>query len=145
MWAFAVIVTLSLRILSVLANVEKTIFLGPEAIHIPRAHPNLEDLHLEVLTPSHWRLRSRILATFPHPTSPKGTETWVLLNGLEQDQRYEVRVCWAATVSCTCQSHDNPMLFDGILVIGVTAFSFILIIQYQLATNSFYSQHVYAA
>ena len=145
MWALAVIVTLSLRILSVLANVEKTIFLGPEVIHISRAHPNLEDLHLEVITPSSWTLRSQIVATFPNPTNPKGTETWVLLDRLEQGQRYEVRVCWAATVSCTYQSHDNSMLFGGSLVIAVIAFSFMLTIHQRLATNSFYSQDVYAA
>ena len=107
MWTLAVILALSSRILSVLANVEKTIFLGPKAIHIPKAHPNLDDLHLDILTQSDWTLRRQLVATFPNSTHPTGTETWVLLDGLEQDQRYEVRVCWAATVSCTCQSHGN--------------------------------------
>ncbi len=111
MWTLALIVTLSLRILSVLANVEKTIFRGPEAIQIPKAHPNLEDLRLESLTPSHWSLRRQVVASFPNFTNAKGSETWLLLDGLEYNQRYEVRICWVATVSCTCQSHDGFLLF----------------------------------
>ena len=101
MWTLALLVTLSLRTLSVLANVEKTIFLGPEAIHIPNAHPNLADLHLDILTPVHWSIRRQLIASFPNSTNPKGIETWMLLDGLEQDRRYEVRTCWVATVSLT--------------------------------------------
>lgn len=130
MWVLAVFVTLSLRILSVLANVEKTIFLGPEAIHIPQTHPNLDHLHLDILNPSSWGIRRRVVATFPNSTNPKGSETWVLLDGLEHDQRYEVRICWAATVSCTYQSHDNNHLsFDDPLIVEVGALSFMLIIR----------------
>lgn len=80
-------------------NVEKTIFLAPEAIQISRQHPNLEDLHLETLSPSRPELRRQLPAAFPKPTSPKGTEAWFILNRLTQHHRYEVRVCWAATVS----------------------------------------------
>lgn len=141
MWTLAVIVTLSLRILSVWANVEKTIFLGPEAIQIPKAHPNLEDLRLESLTPSHWSLRCQVVASFPNSTNPKGSETWLLLDGLEYNQRYEVRICWAATVSCTCtcQSHASFLLFVETMVIDVIAFWVSLIIHYHSATNSIHA------
>ena len=82
----------------VCANVEKTIFLAPKAIHIPIEHPNLDDLRLDTLTPSHLTLRRRLAASFPNNTHEKGTEAWFLLDGLKQDQRYEVRICWSATV-----------------------------------------------
>lgn len=81
------------------ANVEKTIFLAPEAIQIPQQHPNIQDLNLQTLSPSNPELRRHLLAAFPKPTSPKGTEAWFLLDRLTQHQRYEVRICWAATVS----------------------------------------------
>lgn len=80
-------------------NVEKTIFLAPEAIQIPQQHPNLQRLNLQALSPSNLVLRRQLFATFPKPSSPKGTEAWFLLDRLTQHQRYEVRICWAATVS----------------------------------------------
>ena len=80
-------------------NVEKTIFLGPEAIQIPQQHPSLQDLKLETLSPSTSHLRRQLSVAFPKPSNPKGTEAWFLLEGLTQHQRYEVRICWAATVS----------------------------------------------
>ena len=80
-------------------NVEKTIFLAPEAIQIPQQRPSLQDLNLEVLSPLNSELRRQLFATFPKPSSPKGTEAWFLLDRLTQHQRYEVRICWAATVS----------------------------------------------
>lgn len=80
------------------ANVEKTLFLGPEAIHIPQQHPNLDDLRLDVLKPSQSTLRTHLTASFPELPESKGTESWFLLDDLRQEQRYEVRICWAATV-----------------------------------------------
>ena len=85
-------------------NVEKTIFLAPEAIQIPQQHPSLQDLKLETLSPSTPDLRRHLSAAFPKPSNPKGTEAWFLLEGLTQYQRYEVRICWAATVSDTRRS-----------------------------------------
>ncbi len=84
----------------VLGNVEKTIFLGPEPveIHNPQQQPNIDSLRLEVLSPLNATLRRQLPAAFPNLTSPKGTETWFLLDRLRQQQRYEVRICWAATV-----------------------------------------------
>lgn len=81
-------------------NVEKTIFLAPEAIQIPQQqHPNLRDLNLQVLSPSKPQLRRQLPAAFPTPANPKGIAAWFLLERLTQHQRYEVRICWAATVS----------------------------------------------
>ena len=81
-----------------LANVEKTIFLGPDAVNIPLQHPTLEDLNLDVLTPDNWSLRTHIEARFPSDGLEKGKSTWYLLDSLRKDQRYEVRICWPATV-----------------------------------------------
>ena len=86
-------------IVPVLGNVEKTIFLAPEAIHIPQQHPNLDDLSLEALSPLNATLRRQLPAAFPKPGFTQGKEAWFLLNSLKQHQRYEVRICWAATVS----------------------------------------------
>ena len=97
-------------------NVEKTIFLAPEAIQIPQQHPSFEDLKLEVLSPSKPGLRCQLPAAFPKPGSPKGTEAWFLLDRLTQHQRYEVRICWAATVSLwtlTPQSSSLNPIFQA--------------------------------
>lgn len=95
-------------------NVEKTVFLAPEAIQIPQQHPNLEDLHLEALSPSKPGLRRQLPAAFPKPASPKGIEAWFLLDRLTQHQRYEVRICWAATqpTSFTITTYPLPEVFD---------------------------------
>ena len=88
------------------ANVEKTIFLGPDPVPIPLSHPTLSDLHIDTLTPSSPRsLRTRIGAKFPNSSHPFGESTWLLLDNLQKDQRYEVRVCWTATVSSPSWSH----------------------------------------
>ncbi|KAK0634637.1 hypothetical protein B0T17DRAFT_485745 [Bombardia bombarda] len=88
-----------------LANVEKTIFLGPETVNVPLVHPTLSDLHIDTLRPSQnaSSLRTRLEAEFPtaipKPRFPneRGKATWLLLDDLTPGQRYEVRVCWAAT------------------------------------------------
>ena len=80
-------------------NVEKTIFVAPPAIQIPQQHPSLDDLHLETLTPVEFKLRRQLPASFPKPESPNGAEAWFLLDRLTEYQPYEVRICWAATVS----------------------------------------------
>lgn len=78
------------------ANVEKTIFLAPEAIEIPQDPPNLDNLHLKLLTPFQSTLRTQLAASFPQPNSP-GTVSWFLLDELQPGQRHEVRICWLAT------------------------------------------------
>ena len=88
-----------LQLSFVFANVEKTIFLGPPAIGMPNQHPNLYDLCLIPLSPLHSTARTRLNASFPTADTPKGEVTWVLLDGLTPGARYEVRICWLATVS----------------------------------------------
>jgi hypothetical protein len=82
-----------------LANTEKAIFLGPEPVPIPLTHPTLSDLHLDTLTPTNLTLRTQLAAQFPSAAHPQGTATWLVLDNLTPHQRYEVRVCWAATAS----------------------------------------------
>lgn len=101
-----------LRACAVLANTEKAIFLGPESLQVPTAHPTLEDLQLEVLSPQRLSLRTHIAAEFPTNDTKYGQSSWLLLQDLQEGQRYEVRVCWAATVrSPACQ---RLKLTDGI-------------------------------
>jgi hypothetical protein len=83
------------------SNTEKTIFLGPSQAQIPVEHPTLEDLQLEALSPEQWSLRTHIRAEFPTTSSKYGQASWYLLHGLQEGQRYEVRICWAATVRAT--------------------------------------------
>jgi hypothetical protein len=89
---------------SVLANTEKAIFLGPEPVSIALTHPTLSDLGLDTLTPANGTLRTSLAAQFPSPDHPRGTATWLVLDDLTPNQRYEVRVCWAATAS----DHHHP-------------------------------------
>jgi hypothetical protein len=82
------------------ANVEKTIFLGPERITIPNQKPTIVDLGLDSFaTEDIWSLRTHVSAQFPTEAKPKGEAYWAVLQDLVPGQRYEVRICWAATVS----------------------------------------------
>lgn len=103
---------LLLQIYSVSANTEKVIFLGPSSLQVPVEHPTLEDLKLEALSPHHWSLRTHIRAEFPTNSSKYGQSSWYLLHGLEEGKRYEVRICWAATVS-TRSAAFNSGLFHA--------------------------------
>lgn len=80
------------------ANVEKIIFLGPESIATPTQHPNLDDLHLDRISPEHSSLRTRLAAEFPDDNAPMGKASWALVEGLGPGRRYEIRICWVATV-----------------------------------------------
>jgi hypothetical protein len=93
--------SLALAASSVIANTEKVIFLGPEARAVPVDSPTLDDLQLPELSPHRWALRTHLDAAFPTEDAALGASSWVLLNGLKEGQRYEVRVCWAATVRLT--------------------------------------------
>lgn len=97
-----------LLIASACANTEKTIFLGPPTANIPSAHPTLEDLHVDILTPTNWEIRIHLEAQFPNISSPNGKATWLILDELTEGQRYEVRVCWAAIVS---YSSSNDIIY----------------------------------
>jgi hypothetical protein len=84
------------------ANVEKTIFLGPDTINVPHQSPTFDDLQLDVLSPASRESRSvrtHLSAEFPTRDRSRGKATWLLLDDLTPGRRYEVRVCWAATVS----------------------------------------------
>lgn len=80
------------------ANVEKIIFLAPSVVST-KAYVNLTTLDLDVLSPSKKVIRRRLPASFANSTNPQGTTTWLLLEDLVGKQRYELRLCWAATVS----------------------------------------------
>jgi hypothetical protein len=96
---FGFLLLLISHILGVVANTEKVIFLGPSNRQVPFPHPTLGDLELETLSPQNWDLRTRIQAEFPTNASKYGQSSWILLHGLREGQRYEVRICWPATVS----------------------------------------------
>ncbi|CRK37411.1 hypothetical protein BN1723_004608 [Verticillium longisporum] len=78
-------------------NTEKSIFLAPATVNIPAHQPTLEVLGLDVLTPTRTSIRSHLNASFPNAGSAVGLATWFLLDDLRPSQRYELRVCWAAT------------------------------------------------
>lgn len=91
---------LFLLLIQVAANTEKTVFLGPKPARLPTtAYHFLSDLRLDTLTSTNGTLRTRLAAMFPTDSNPLGAATWFILDNLTPDQRYEVRVCWAATVS----------------------------------------------
>ncbi|EFW99553.1 hypothetical protein CMQ_7921 [Grosmannia clavigera kw1407] len=100
----AVLAVMALLAATGSANVEKAIFLGPAAAAPVSLPDSLSAAisHLHRLTPDDndgtWR--TPLSAAFPWATDfdAKST-TWVLLDGLQPGQRYEARVCWAATVS----------------------------------------------
>lgn len=85
----------------VYGNVEKIIFSAPESLIIPQVQPNLDQLKLDTLTPSKSTLRRQLEAAFPTSTDPEGPATWYLLGSLVDKRRYEIRVCWLATVRDT--------------------------------------------
>ncbi|KAI4592347.1 hypothetical protein KJ359_011287 [Pestalotiopsis sp. 9143b] len=101
-----------LLVATALANTEKAIFLGPETVNIPPTHPNLQDLHIDTLTPAQWAVRTHLDAQFPTDGARFGRATWLALDELTEGQRYEVRVCWAAT---TLMAEVPPVLVDIIL------------------------------
>lgn len=80
------------------ANVEKAIFLAPQAATIPSGGSDLDDLGLQRLSPQDPVVRTRLNASFPTTHAPDGTDSWFFLEDLIPGQRYEVRVCWLATV-----------------------------------------------
>ena len=75
------------------ANTEKVIFTAPDALNLPDAGPALHDLQLTSLTPAKTKVRASL------PVSFEGEDSWYLLQGLHEGQRYELRVCWTASVS----------------------------------------------
>ncbi|KAK3345217.1 hypothetical protein B0H65DRAFT_524928 [Neurospora tetraspora] len=105
------VLIISLLCSVVLANVEKTIFLGPSSSSHSEENIIKDDQqaqrwldnklhHIHTLTPTpndRSSLRTRLKRVFPSADHPRGQDAWFLLDGLTEGQRYEVRVCWAAT------------------------------------------------
>lgn len=85
------------------ANVEKVVFLGPSPVAlaaVPNAPPSLDALRLDSLSPALGAVvATQLPVRFPSAPAPRGLESWYLLRGLEDRRRYEVRICWPATVS----------------------------------------------
>ncbi|KAK0704722.1 hypothetical protein B0H67DRAFT_649139 [Lasiosphaeris hirsuta] len=109
-----------------LANVEKTIFLGPTPIPIPSANPSLDALHLDDLSPTASSRKVQLESQFPTDTHPLGISTWLLLKDLEEGRRYEVRICWAATqpTSFTLRTHElDAVLETPDLITSLWAYS----------------------
>jgi hypothetical protein len=115
-YALAPLLTLLLQ--TAHANVEKTIFLAPTPSPLSSSNitPDLSDLGLDLLSPENNILRTNLNASFPSTAKPDGAESWFLLEGLNPGQRYEVRVCWLATVSLpwVCIGKDWLGLTDNI-------------------------------
>ncbi|KAK6001527.1 hypothetical protein QM012_002858 [Aureobasidium pullulans] len=80
-----------------IANVEKTIFTAPDSINFGDARPNLIDLRLDILSSKKLSVRTVLPVIFPTEYQPRGLSSWYILDGLRPGQRYEVRICWAAT------------------------------------------------
>ena len=82
-----------------LANVEKVIFLGPESLPLEAHRSSINNLNLEILTPQSSTLRTKLLPQFPSKDATDGSQAWLFVHGLTAGTRYEIRICWAATVS----------------------------------------------
>lgn len=91
------------------ANTEKTIFVAPASIDLPAAAPTLEHLRLNTLSSASSTLRTALSVAFPTEDKPQGENSWYLLQNLNEGQRYEVRVCWAATVGALAP-HETDTL-----------------------------------
>jgi hypothetical protein len=100
---------------SVLANVEKTIFTAPALLPIPQQKPSLADLRLPVLTPDASEIRTNLSRVFPSKAKDyaSGAATWVLLDNLNPEQRYEFRVCWAAIVRSCLEPIRRRNMLNG--------------------------------
>ena len=97
MFACAATLAVNLCIALTSANVEKIIFKTQKPAQSALSLDHLAS-QLTPLSPSQIALQSSIEVSFPQQeTQDRGTESWLLLDGLEEDRRYEVRICWLAT------------------------------------------------
>ena len=97
------------------ANTEKAIFLAPPPTTVPDAGPNFDSLNLYSLTPAEPSLRLALPVEFPTVEQPRGLDSWYLLDGLIEAQRYELRVCWAAVQPTTfwIEVYNITHVFDS--------------------------------
>lgn len=78
----------------VAANVDKAVFRAPQPVTRPNGLDGLPTLSpLLALVPAQLPVR------WPSDAQPRGKASWYLLAGLHPGRRYELRVCWPATVS----------------------------------------------
>ncbi|KAI0161511.1 hypothetical protein GGR57DRAFT_360666 [Xylariaceae sp. FL1272] len=112
MLASLIFISLLARIVK--ANTEKTIFLGPPSVDVLSAHPRLADLHVQALTPDNFTIRTYLDSSFPNHHSVYGRDSWFILDQLNPGQRYEVRVCWAATspAAFRLNTYELNQVFD---------------------------------
>ncbi|KAJ4657506.1 hypothetical protein HRR90_002745 [Exophiala dermatitidis] len=118
-----------LQCVLVYANVEKIIFLAPSA-EPPPADASIDNLLLAPLSEQFPSVRTQVNASFPTPDSPKGTENWFLLEGLLPGRRYEVRICWLATVSPD-YAHCIGASPTSTMTLTITATHFLLALHIQ--------------
>ncbi|KAI3340351.1 hypothetical protein F4824DRAFT_418553 [Ustulina deusta] len=98
----ALCIWISLILPYVWGNTEKTIFLGPSPVDLKsKTYPTLDYLRLARLNPDKFTVRTHLKAEFPGSGLRRGTPSWFVLHNLTEGQRYEVRVCWAATQPTT--------------------------------------------
>lgn len=112
-WPIQLFLLYTLAALAV-ANVEKVIFVAPEAQEFP-SDASLDNLLLKRLTLAKPSIRTHLNASFPTDDHTKGTETWMLLEDLTPGQRYEVRICWLATqpTSFWLYTHTMATTFEN--------------------------------
>ncbi|KAI0392523.1 hypothetical protein F5Y17DRAFT_355068 [Xylariaceae sp. FL0594] len=84
-----------------LGNTEKVIFLGPPPVDPAFAYPSADYTHLPALDPGNNLIRVYLEAEPPVRISKGGKPSWFILRNLTESQRYEVRICWAATQPTT--------------------------------------------
>lgn len=80
-----------------LANTEKIIFTAPPTEALSELY-DIKDEAFKTITHANSSLRTSLPVAFPNVDRPQGLDSWYWLKDLEEDKRYEVRVCWAATV-----------------------------------------------
>jgi hypothetical protein len=73
--------------------------MAPPPNIIPAENPAIDESGLERLSPADYIVRTTLNASFPTEDAPEGTESWFYLEDLRPGQRYEVRICWLATVN----------------------------------------------
>lgn len=112
MWIASITTFLLLLVPLITANVEKLIFLGPKkSDEPPQLLSHAFGSQLEILSPANYTLQRRLHAAFPwDPARKEDSEAWILLQNLEEGRRYEVRVCWGATVSDCIYTDRLPLI-----------------------------------
>ncbi|TQS38746.1 hypothetical protein Golomagni_00743 [Golovinomyces magnicellulatus] len=107
----SLIVYIIAKIVGVSANTEKVLITGPKLDKISLLESlSLDYFQFRTLSPEYGALRTYLPAEFPTCSSIHGRESWVLLHELTEGQRYEVRICWAATqpTSFRLETYDVP-------------------------------------